>query len=335
MNILLEEQFWVELGMNLNIKDTFEGIKEFKPLSNKEVKIYSCGPTVYNFVTIGNLRSFITSDIIKKSLRFIGFKVLDVMNITDVGHLTGDADNTEDKIEVSAKKQNKDIHEIINFYTDYFFSVIDKVNIKQSNVIARASEEVQTQIELIKILEKKGFVYQSETGVYFDISKFSDYKKYARQDINLQLIGARKEVHKDKTKKHPYDFRLWQTSYPNHLMQWDSPWGRGFPGWHIECSAIIYKYLGESIDIHTGGTDLIYPHHVNEIAQSVSAFSSKFVNFWIHNEMVLLNGVKMAKSLGNVYLIEDIEKRGINPLVLRYFYMSAHFSSLINFTFQM
>ena len=320
--------------MNLKIKDTFEGLKDFKPLNNKETKIYSCGPTVYNFVSIGNLRSFITSDIIKKSLRYLGFKISDVMNITDVGHLLEDSDNLEDKIEKEASKQKRNIYEIIDFYTKYFFSAIEKENIKKSGVLAKASDMIPEQIEMIEILEKKDFVYQTKTGVYFDISKFKDYEKYEKQNLLSLEEGARENVVKDRTKKHPYDFRLWQTAYPEHIMQWESPWGKGFPGWHIECSSIIYKYLGKTIDIHTGGTDLIYPHHVNEIAQSRSAFSTNFVNYWIHNEMMLVDGVKMSKSTGNIYTIEDIEKKNINPLALRYLYLNAHYSSLINFTFE-
>ena len=315
------------------IKDTFEGNKEFKPINEREVKIYSCGPTVYSFVTIGNLRAFVVSDIIKKSLRYLKFNISDVMNITDVGHLLEGVDDTDDKIERESKKQNKDVFEIIDLYTNYFLSSIEKLNIRKPNVLVKASDTIPSQIELIKILDSKGYVYQTETGVYFDISKFKDYEKYARQDLSFQITGAREEVVSDKSKRNAHDFRLWQTAYPQHVMQWDSPWGRGFPGWHIECSAIIYKYLGESIDIHTGGIDLIYPHHVNEIAQSEGAFSKKFVNFWIHNAMLLIDGVKMAKSLNNSYLIEDIEKKGFNPIALRYFYLNAHYSSLINFTF--
>ncbi len=320
--------------MTIKLKDSFEGIKEFKPLSQNEVKIYSCGPTVYKYVSIGNLRSFLFSDILKKSLEYVGFKISDVMNITDVGHLTTDGDEGEDKLEKEAILNKFSVMELAEFYTNDFYKNIEKLNIRFPKIISKASDNIDTQLEMIDILDSKGYVYKTSTGVYFDTSKYIGYEKLINQKGIDQKKYAREGVKKDKTKKNPQDFRLWQTSYPNHILQWDSKWGRGFPGWHIECSAIIYKFLGKEIDIHTGGIDLKSLHHVNEIAQSKAAFDSKFVNYWMHNEFVLSDGVKMSKSLNNAYLLSDLEKEGIPAIYLRYLYLNAHYSSLINFTFE-
>jgi cysteinyl-tRNA synthetase len=319
--------------MTIKIKDSFSNKKEFYTISDNEVKIYTCGPTVYSNVSIGNLRSFISSDILKKSLVYLGFNIKDVMNITDVGHLMNDLDEGEDKIQKKSEETGNDIYEIIDNYTKYFFNSIKKVNIKEPSVISKASENIDSIIEIIKILESKGFVYQTSTGVYFDVSKFPEYDNLINQTNKNQKSFARTGVVVDKTKKNQQDFRLWQTYYKNHIMQWDSPWGRGFPGWHIECSAIIYKYLGENIDIHTSGIDLKLTHNVNEISQSRSAFDGNFVNFWVHSGMLLIDNKKMSKSLNNVYLIEDLEEKNFNPLALRYLYFNSHYSTTINFTF--
>lgn len=319
--------------MTFKLKDTFSGIREFIPFNKSEVKIYTCGPTVYDYVTIGNLRAFITADILKKSIKYLGYTTFHVMNITDVGHLLGDLEDTEDKLEKSSRIQNKTVWEVAQFYSDYFFSAVKKVNVDIPDVVSKATDTIQEQIEIIQLLEKKGYVYKTETGVYFDVSKVKDYSKLAKRDLNEQVSGVREKVVLDKTKKSQWDFRLWQTAYPDHQMQWDSPWGKGFPGWHIECSSIVHKFIGNSIDIHTGGIDLVFPHHTNEIVQSESAFGKPFVNFWVHNNFINIDGTKISKSLNNGYKIEDLENRGFNPISLRYLYMIAHYSSVINFTF--
>ena len=319
--------------MTIKIKDSFSDKKEFYTISGNEVKIYTCGPTVYSNVSIGNLRSFISSDILKKSLLYLGFDIKDVMNITDVGHLMNDLDEGEDKIQKKSEETGNDIYEIIDNYTKYFFNSIKKVNIKEPSIISKASENIDSIIEIIKILESKGFVYQTSTGVYFDVSKFPEYNNLINQTYKSQKSFARSSVVIDNTKKNQQDFRLWQTYYKNHIMQWDSPWGRGFPGWHVECSAIIYKYLGENIDIHTSGVDLKLTHNVNEISQSKSAFDGNFVNFWVHSGMLLIDNKKMSKSLNNIYLIEDLERKNFDPLALRYLYFNSHYSTTINFTF--
>jgi cysteinyl-tRNA synthetase len=320
--------------MTVRLNDSFSNIKDFNPIENNKVKIYTCGPTVQSYIHIGNLRAYILSDILKKSLQYIGFEIDDAMNITDVGHLTTDGDEGEDKLEKKSKEENLSINNIIDRYTNYFYQTIARMNVTRTSKMYKASETIDTQIEMIKILEKKGFAYKTTTGVYFDISKFKDYSDLINQKSKDQKKVSRNTVVEDKTKKNAQDFRLWQTAYPEHIMQWDSPWGRGFPGWHIECSAIIYKALGENIDIHTGGIDLRNTHHVNEIAQSKSAFGGEFVNHWIHNGIVLIDGVKMSKSLNNIYKIEDIESKGYNILSLRYLYLNAHYSIPINFTFE-
>ncbi len=319
--------------MTIKLNDSFSGMKEFIPIEKNKVKIYSCGPTVYSYASIGNLRTYIFSDVLKKALAYIGFQIDDAMNITDVGHLVGDGDEGEDKLQKKSTQENISISDIIDKYTNYFYKSLDEVNVKLPSKIYKASETIDTQIELIKILFEKGFAYTTSSGVYFDISKFPEYSKLINQKGSDQNEHSRKGVVVDRTKKNPQDFRLWQTSYPNHIMQWDSPWGRGFPGWHIECSAIIYKSLGQSIDIHTGGIDLRNTHSVNEIAQSKSAFNTNFVNFWMYNGIVLADGVKMAKSLNNIYKLEDLEERGIKKISLRYLYLNSHYSVPINFTF--
>lgn len=319
--------------MTIRLNDSFSGMKEFIPIEKNRVKIYSCGPTVYSYASIGNLRAYIFSDVLKKSLEYIGFEIDDAMNITDVGHLVGDGDDGEDKLEKKANQEDLPILEIIDTYTDYFYKSLQNVNVKLPKKIYKASETIDTQIELIEKLFDKGFAYTTSNGVYFDVSMFPEYSKLINQTSSDQNEHSRIDVIIDKTKKNPQDFRLWQTSYPNHIMQWDSPWGRGFPGWHIECSAIIYKSLGESIDIHTGGIDLRNTHSVNEIAQSKSIFNTNFVNFWMYNGIVLVDGVKMAKSLNNIYRLEDIEEKGIKKISLRYLYLNSHYSVPINFTF--
>ncbi|MBU1110887.1 cysteine--tRNA ligase [Patescibacteria group bacterium] len=319
----------------MKLYNTLSRTKEdFKPLNPPEVKMYTCGPTVYSYITIGNFRAYVTADILRRVLEFNNYKVNYVMNVTDVGHLVSDADTGEDKLEKGARREGKSPLEIAHFYEKDFIQKSQELNFLEPNERPRASEHVGEMIKLIERLERKGYIYITSTGVYFDVSKFVNYEKLARCDLKQQMQAAREDVVADETKKNPCDFRLWQLNQPEHILQWDSPWGRGYPGWHIECSAMSMKYLDEQMDIHTGGEDLIFPHHTNEIAQSEAATGKQYVKYWVHNAFLLVDGGRMGKSLGNAYTIDDIKKRGFEPLALRYFYLTAHYRSPLNFTWE-
>jgi cysteinyl-tRNA synthetase len=308
-------------------------IEKFEPIKDI-VGIYTCGPTVYDFAHIGNFRTYIVEDILKRVLILNGYKVKHVMNITDVGHLTDDQDQGEDKIEVSAKKHKKTAWEIAEFFTDAFIKDAKKLNILMPDLMPRATEHIPEMIELIKKLEKNGYTYITSDGVYFDTSKFKDYGKLANL-LNMEILpGARVEI---GNKKNPTDFALWKFSPKDkkRQMEWESPWGVGFPGWHIECSAMSMKYLGEQFDIHCGGIDHINVHHTNEIAQSEAATGKvPFVKYWIHVNFLNLKDKKMAKSEGNIILIKDIEDRGFNPLSFRLLVLQAHFQSFLEFSWE-
>jgi cysteinyl-tRNA synthetase len=308
-------------------------IEKFEPIKDI-VGLYTCGPTVYDFAHIGNFRTYIVEDILKRVLILNGYKVKHVMNITDVGHLTDDQDQGEDKIEVSAKKHKKTAWEIAEFFTDAFIKDAKKLNILMPDVMPRATEHIPEMIELIKKLEKNGYTYITSEGVYFDTSKFKDYGKLANL-LNMEILpGARVEI---GNKKNPTDFALWKFSPKDkkRQMEWESPWGVGFPGWHIECSAMSMKYLGEQFDIHCGGIDHINVHHTNEIAQSEAATGKvPFVKYWIHVNFLNLKDKKMAKSEGNIILIKDIEDRGFNPLSFRLLVLQAHFQSFLEFSWE-
>ncbi len=320
----------------LQIYNTLSRKKEaFKPLKDKEVKMYSCGPTVYDYPHIGNLRTYIMVDIVKRYLLYSGYKVKHVMNITDVGHLTSDADEGEDKLEKGAKREGKTVWEIAEFYTTIFKEHLKDLHIIEPDVFAKATDHIENQIELITRLEKKGFTYETDEALYFDVSKFSDYTKLSGQLLEEKLTGARREVHVDMGKRHPQDFALWFKligKFKNHTMRWPSPWGEGFPGWHIECSAMSMKYLGESFDIHIGGVDHIPVHHPNEIAQSEGATGKQFVKYWIHGEFLSVDGGKMSKSGGTFITLEDIKKKGFSPRAFRLLVLQAHYRSKLNFT---
>ncbi len=321
--------------MSLKIYNTLTRKKEeFKPLNKKIVGLYTCGPTVYNFAHIGNLRTYIFEDILKRVLLYNKYKVKHVMNITDVGHLTSDSDTGEDKIEKGAKREGKTVWEIAEFYTKSFLQDINKLNIIKADIICRATDYIKEQIELIKKLEKKGFTYVIEDGVYFDTSKLKDYGKLAKLDIEGLKAGARIEVVKGK--KNITDFALWKFSPKDkkRQMEWISPWGKGFPGWHIECSAMSMKFLGETFDIHCGGIDHISVHHTNEIAQSEAATNKKFVNYWMHGEFLNLEKEKMAKSGENFITLSTLENKNFEALVYRFFCLSAHYKSSLNFSFE-
>jgi cysteinyl-tRNA synthetase len=307
-------------------------IEEFVPLNPPHVGMYICGLTVYYYTHIGNLRAYTNSDILYRTLKYMGFDVRSVMNVTDVGHMTSDEDAGEDKFEVRARKEHKPPWEIAKFYEEYFFQSIERVNILKPDVICRATEHIADMIALVQRLEQQGFTYRTKVGVIFDTSKFADYGKFARLNLEGQQAGTRVEI--DPERKAPWDFALWVTNQPNHIMQWDSPWGRGFPGWHIECSAMSMKYLGEELDIHTGGVDHITVHHPNEIAQSEVATGKQFVRYWMHSYFLSIDGQKMSKSLENLYTLDDVVNRGYSPLALRYFFLGSSYRKTQNFTWE-
>ncbi len=303
----------------------------FKP-EGKTVTMYSCGPTVYNYAHIGNLRTYVFMDLVRRTLKYDGYKLKGVMNITDVGHLMSDGDEGEDKMEVAAKKQRKSPYEIAAYYTDVFFKDIAALNIGKPEIIAKATDHIQDMIKYVETLMEKGYAYETSDGIYFDISRFKDYGKLSRLNLDDQIAGARVEVNGEK--RHPADFALWKKAPKEHIMQWPSPWGMGYPGWHIECSAMSKKYLGSVIDIHSGGVDHIPVHHENEIAQSEALEGHKTVNTWLHGEFMLVDGGKMSKSLGNTYTIAQLEEIGYPPLSFRYFCLNTHYRKKLNFTFE-
>jgi len=309
----------------------------FKPLYDKKVGLYTCGPTVYDFSHLGNLRTYIFEDVLRRVLEYNDYKVKHVMNITDVGHLTSDADLGEDKIEKSARLKRKSVQQIAKFYTQAFLKDIKKLNIKKAHKLAPATYYIKQQINLIRQLFKKGYAYETSQAVYFDVLKFKNYPKLSKQKLGQKIIAGREEIVTDPEKRNPYDFALWFKTvgrFKNHILRWPSPWGSGFPGWHLECSTISTTELGQPFDIHAGGVDLIFPHHENEIAQSEAATGKKFVRFWLHGEHLLVNGQKMSKSLGNFYTLRDLEKRKFNPLAFRYLVLTSHYRSKLNFTWQ-
>jgi len=303
--------------------------EEFKPLGSV-VGMYCCGPTVYNYAHIGNLRAYIFEDVLKRALLYFGFKVKHVMNTTDVGHLTSDADTGEDKIEMAAKREKKNAWELTEFYTKSFLSDIEKLNIIKPDVICPATSTIPEQIELLKKIEKNGFTYRTEDGIYFDTSKLKDYGKLAKIKKEELKAGARIKM---GDKKNSTDFALWKFSPKDQQrqMEWDSPWGIGFPGWHLECSAISMKYLGETFDIHCGAIDAIPIHHTNEIAQSLAANGKEPVRYWVHNEWVIFGKEKMSKSSGSFIRIQNLIEQGIDPLAYRYFCLMAHYRSQLTF----
>ncbi len=311
--------------------------EEVRPLHNEWVGLYTCGPTVYNYAHIGNLRTYIFEDILERALTYNGFKVKRVMNITDVGHLTSDADAGEDKLDREARAANKPVQEIARFYTRAFLDDLEKLNIKIPEIIAPATEFVQEQIAIIEELFKKGFAYDTGTAVYFDVGKFKNYGKLSGQPLSEKLTGARAEVVVDAEKRNAADFALWfklAGRFKNHLLHWPSPWGEGFPGWHIECSAISKHFLGQPFDIHTGGVDHIGTHHTNEIAQSEAAYGVPLANVWMHGEYLIINEGRMGKSEGNFITLSDLINKGYHPLAFRYLVLNTHYRSKLNFTWE-
>ncbi len=306
--------------------------EEFVPLNEKFVGMYSCGPTVYSYAHIGNLRTYIFMDLIRRALKFNGYKIKGVLNITDVGHLTYDSDDGEDKMAKASREQQKSPTEIADFYTKIFFDDLAKLNIEKPEIIAKATDHIQEMIDYVVSLEKGGFGYETRDGIYFDIGKFPRYGSLSGAKLDDQIAGARVEVNDEK--RHPADFAIWKKAEPNHIMQWPSPWGMGYPGWHIECSAMSQKYLGKQFDIHSGGVDHIPIHHENEIAQNEALTDEKSVNYWLHGEFMLVDGGKMSKSLGNVYTVAQLEEKGYSALDFRFFCLNAHYRKKLNFTFE-
>ncbi|MBU4056483.1 cysteine--tRNA ligase [Patescibacteria group bacterium] len=311
--------------------------EEFKPINPPNVGLYTCGPTVYWSTHIGHMSKYVGDDILRRALLYNGYKVKHVMNVTDVGHLTSDEDAGEDKMEKGAKREGLTVWEVAKKYEKEFFGAMDALNALRPDVVARATEHIAEQIELIKRLEQNGYTYETDAAVFFDVSKFPEYWKLSGQKLEEKKIGAREDVFIDKQKKNPYDFALWfkrTGRFANHTMHWKSPWGDGFPGWHIECSAMSMKYLGESFDIHTGGIDHIGVHHPAEIAQSEGATGKPFVKYWIHRVFIMIDGQKMSKSLGNFFTLKDITERGFKPMALRYLLLTAHYRTGLNFTWK-
>jgi cysteinyl-tRNA synthetase len=310
-------------------------VEEFQPIDAEDVRIYACGPTVYDYLHIGNMRRYVGDDILVRVLNFDGYKVRYAMNITDVGHLTSDADEGQDKMEKGAEKYGASVFDIAKKFEKHFFKDWQDLNILKPSLVMQATDYIKEQIELIEVLEEKGFTYKTSDGVYFNTSKFKNYNRLSKQPLENLKAGVRVALGE---KKNPTDFALWKFSPPTssgrkRQMEWESPWGVGFPGWHIECSAMSMKALGVSFDIHTGGVDHINIHHTNEIAQSEAASGKKFVNYWVHHNFLIVENEKMSKSLDNFYTVGGISRRGYDPLALRYLYLQTHYRQEMNFTF--
>ena len=319
--------------MNLRFYNTLSRQKEeFKAIDVDTARIYSCGPTVYNYAHIGNFRAYLFMDTLRRVLKYNGYKLEHVMNITDVGHLESDADEGEDKMLKAAKRENKNPYEIAEYYTDIFLKDMDKLNIDRPEIICKATEHIQDMIEFVKEILDRGYAYETSKGIYFDITKLDKYPVLSNRNIDEQIAGARVDV--DLEKRNPHDFAIWIKAPKEHIMKWESPWGLCYPGWHIECSAMSRKYLGEKFDIHTGGIDHIPTHHENEIAQSKGATGKIPANYWLHCEFITIDGGKMSKSLGNTYTIADLEAKGIPALAYKLFCFSSHYRNKINFTFE-
>lgn len=306
--------------------------EEFKPLDGNNVRLYSCGPTVYSYAHIGNFRAYIFMDNLRRVLKYNGYTLKHVMNITDVGHLESDADEGEDKMQKAAKRENKDPYEIAEFYTDIFMRDMKRLSIDKPEIIAKATEHISDMEEFVKELVEKGYAYETSKGLYFDISKLDKYPVLSNRNVDEQIAGARVEV--DTEKRNPYDFAVWIKAPKEHIMKWESNWGEAYPGWHLECSAMGRKYLGEEFDIHTGGIDHIPTHHENEIAQSKGVSGKIPAKTWMHCEFLQVDGGKMSKSLGNTYTLDILQEKGIEPLAYKIFCYTSHYRNKINFTFE-
>ena len=311
-------------------------VENLIPNIDGKINMYTCGPTVYHFAHIGNLRCYIMEDILEKTLRYVGYDVKRVMNITDVGHLSSDADTGEDKMLKGAKRENKTVMEIAQFYTDAFFADCEKLRIKRPDVVEPATNCIDSFIEMIETLLEKGYAYVAGENVYFDTSKLKEYYVFSSQSEEELMVGVRDDVSEDSNKRNKSDFVLWFTKskFDNQELKWDSPWGVGYPGWHIECSCISMKHLGEYMDIHCGGIDNIFPHHTNEIAQSEAYVGHKWCNYWFHVHHLTEKGnKKMSKSSGEFLTVSLLEKKGYNPLVYRFFCLQSHYRKPLEFSY--
>lgn len=311
-------------------------VEEFIPREEGKVKMYTCGPTVYHYAHIGNIRNYIGHDVLEKTLRFIGYDVIRAMNITDVGHLTSDSDFGEDKMEVARKREHKSAMEIAKFYTDAFFEDFGLVNCKMPEIVSPATDNIDEYIKIISVLIEKGYAYLSGGNVYFDTNKLSDYYVLTNHQEDNMVVGAREGVEEDSNKKNQADFVLWFTTskFENHELLWDSPWGRGYPGWHIECSGISIKYLGDYLDIHGGGVDNIFPHHTNEIAQSEAYLGHSWCKYWFHNEHLLDETGKMSKSNGAILTVTTLKEKGYDPLAFRFMCLNSHYRKQLVFSYE-
>jgi len=324
-----------EISTTIKLYNSYtRNLEPLIPLTPGQIGLYCCGPTVYNFQHIGNFKTFIFEDILVRALRFAGLNVKHVMNITDVGHLVGDGEDGEDKMLVAMRREKKKSFEIAEFYTNKFFEDWDKLNLCRPTIVCKATDHIKEMIALIQRIEANGFAYVSGGNVYFDVSKFENYGKLALLDRETLKAGARIDV--DTNKKNPHDFVLWFTKskFENQELQWESPWGVGYPGWHIECSAMAIRHLGERVDIHCGGIDHIPVHHTNEIAQSEAATTKPWVNIWMHSEFLLVNNEKMAKSKGSFFVLDDLISQGFEPLAYRMLCLSAHYKAQLNFNLE-
>ncbi|OGM08671.1 cysteine--tRNA ligase [Candidatus Woesebacteria bacterium RBG_16_36_11] len=319
---------------DIYLSNTLSRKKEkFIPVKEGFVGIYSCGPTVYWNQHIGHMYAYVQWDTLVRFLRYIGYEVKWVMNITDVGHMTSDEDTGEDKMEKGAKREGVSVWDLADRYIKQFKDSMSLLNITSPDVLPRATKHIVDQVNLIKLIEKNKFTYQTQMGVVYDTSKFPDYAKFGQLDLDSQK--PRQDVEEDKEKKRPWDFLLWVTGNIKHIMQWDSPWGKGYPGWHIECTAMSTKYLGNNFDIHTGGIEHIAVHHTNEIAQGFAAFGKQTANYWLHNGWLTgSEGEKMSKSLGNYVTAQELVEKGYNPLALRYLIYSSHYKRGLQFSWQ-
>ena len=310
-------------------------VEEFIPNEKGIISMYTCGPTVYHFSHIGNLRTYISEDIMEKAFKFIGYKVERAMNITDVGHMVGDGDSGEDKMSVAAKREHKSSLEIAKYYTDCFFDDCKKLNIRKPDIVSPATDNIEMYIKMISKLIEDGYAYISEGNVYYDTTKFPNYYELSGRNSDDLMIAVREDIKDDTAKRNPFDFGLWFTNskFENQELQWDSPWGRGYPGWHIECSGISIKFLGEKLDIHCGAEDAIFPHHTNEIAQSEAYLGHKWCNYWVHLGFLNDETGKMSKSKGEFLTVSLLEEKGYNPLSYRYLCLNSYYHNQLTFSY--
>ena len=311
-------------------------VEKFIPNEEGKVKMYTCGPTVYHFAHIGNLRTYISEDVLEKGLKFIGYDVERVMNITDVGHNVGDGDSGEDKMSVAARREKKSSFEIAKYYTDCFFEDCCKLNVRKPDVVSNATDNIDMYIIMITKLLENGSAYIADGNVYFDTTKFKNYYELSGRNSDDLMVAVREDIEEDTAKRNPFDFGLWFTNskFDNQELQWDSPWGRGYPGWHIECSGISIKNLGEKLDIHCGAEDAIFPHHTNEIAQSEAYLGHKWCNYWVHLGFLNDETGKMSKSKGEFLTVSLLEEKGYNPLAYRYLCLNSYYHSQLTFSYE-